>query len=376
MRVGMGGVPLSDEQLRDLVRQLVRRPGHENVRNDIRTLLVHLGVPVEEIKLEVNLAEIRGRADALLANTALEFKSDLRREQDDAEHQLAAYLADRERATGRRFVGVATDGLDFRAYELRHGKLTALRNSFNLRSSLKEHHDNAAEAGHALAAWLSPFLDLRPDLVPDPSTVRLELGRQSVAYEIARSRIEDLWEEIKDEPSVILKRELWAERLSLVYGSAIGDDALFFQHTYLTIVAKTMATLVLGVEARDAASLLAGQPFQDAGIYGVVESDFFDWIVLASGGGEVVNRISAQVARFRLGDIKHDVLKVLYESLIDPDQRHDLGEYYTPDWLAQWVCERAIERPLEQRVLDPSCGSGTFFFMPCVISWRRRMRRA
>ena len=260
-------------------------------------------------------------------------------------------------------LGVATDGFDFRAYELRQGKLTALRNSFNLRNSLKDNRDNAAEAGHALAAWLSPFLDLRPDLIPDPSTVRLELGRQSVAYEIARSRIEDLWEEIKDEPSVMLKRALWAERLSLVYGSAIGDDALFFQHTYLTIVAKTMATLVLGMEALDAAGLLRWKALsEDAGIYGVVESDFFDWIVLAGGGAEVVNRISAQVARFRLRDIKHDVLKVLYESLIDPDQRHDLGEYYTPDWLAQWVCERAIERPLEQRVLDPSCGSGTFLF--------------
>src|SRR5208282_530394 len=57
-----------------------------------------------------------------------------------------------------------------------------------------------------------------------------------------------------------------------------------------------------------------------------------------------------------------DVLKALYESLIDPAQRHDLGEYYTPDWLAAKVARRAIGDPLRQRVLDPACGSGTFLF--------------
>ncbi len=56
------------------------------------------------------------------------------------------------------------------------------------------------------------------------------------------------------------------------------------------------------------------------------------------------------------------MLKALYESLIDPAQRHDLGEYYTPDWLAAKVVRRAISDPLHQRVLDPACGSGTFLF--------------
>ncbi len=73
-------------------------------------------------------------------------------------------------------------------------------------------------------------------------------------------------------------------------------------------------------------------------------------------------RIARQAARFRLHDVKADVLKALYESLIDPSQRHDLGEYYTPDWLAAKVVRRAIDAPLRQRVLDPACGSGTFLF--------------
>jgi hypothetical protein len=42
--------------------------------------------------------------------------------------------------------------------------------------------------------------------------------------------------------------------------------------------------------------------------------------------------------------------------------RHRLGGYYTPDWLAAKVVGHAVDRPLEQRVLDPGCGSGTFLF--------------
>jgi SAM-dependent methyltransferase len=52
----------------------------------------------------------------------------------------------------------------------------------------------------------------------------------------------------------------------------------------------------------------------------------------------------------------------LYESLVDPDERHDLGEYYTPDWLAGRVVAQSMDAPLTQRVLDPACGSGTFLF--------------
>jgi hypothetical protein len=72
--------------------------------------------------------------------------------------------------------------------------------------------------------------------------------------------------------------------------------------------------------------------------------------------------VAEQAARFRLRDVEVDVLKVLYESLVDPEQRHDLGEYYTPDWLAGRVVAAAVDAPLTQRVLDPACGSGTFLF--------------
>jgi hypothetical protein len=179
-------------------------------------LVQGLGARNTELHFEYQLPEVHGRADALLGRTVFEFKSDLRDELPDAEEELGRYLQQREADTGYRFVGVATDGADFFSYELKAGKLKQLASKFSLRGELRKKSESAADAGHALLAWLSPFLALRPELPPDPDTVRQELGRESVAYEIARSRIEALWAEVKDLPDVMLKRQLWSERLGLV----------------------------------------------------------------------------------------------------------------------------------------------------------------
>ena len=343
---------LSAERLHDIDLELVSRPGHEKVRSLVYDLLVHgLGARSTEIDFERPLPEVRGRADALLGQTVLEFKRDLRSETGDAEEELTRYLAERRSQTGLDFIGIATDGARFLTYELRHENLVRLAEYVPSRDEPRE-----------LLVWLESAVAIGSGLPPDPAVVARELGRESIAYERARAGLAEAWQEVAAHPDAALKRQLWAQLLERVYGSDVDQDELFFQHTYLTIVAKTMATRVLGIEVPRAEDLLEGRPFNDAGISGAVESDFFDWILTAAGGSTLVNRIAQQVSRFRLRDIKADVLKTLYESLIDPRQRHDLGEYYTPDWLASRMCERAITDPLNQRVLDPACGSGTFPF--------------
>ncbi len=214
----------------------------------------------------------------------------------------------------------------------------------------------------ALLAWLDSAVAIQPEIPPEPEAVRKELGRESLAYHVARTNLGRLWQEVKTTPDVELKRTLWADLLQMVYGESVDADDLFFQHTYLTVVAKTMATRALGIPLPPPADLLSGKAFRDASITGAVESDFFDWILDAPAGDALVSRIAAQAGRFRLQDVQQDVLKELYESLIDPAQRHQLGEYYTPDWLADLMVKEVVTDPLEQRVLDPACGSGTFLF--------------
>ena len=79
-------------------------------------------------------------------------------------------------------------------------------------------------------------------------------------------------------------------------------------------------------------------------------------------GSALILRIAKQVTRFRLRGITADALKEIYESLIDPETRHELGEYYTPNWLTERICRTAIKDPLSMRVVDPACGSGSFLF--------------
>ena len=340
------------QHLPEIVATLARRPGHESVRTLVADILRYgFSIAYHAIDHEVRLPEVHGRADTLFGSVVFEFKRDLRQELGDVQARLPDYLVERERQTGRRFLGIATDGATFIAYELREGAL----------AEIGRHEPNSARAD-ALLAWLEPALSKRDDLIPDPLTVERELGRSSLSFGRARGVLERLWSELRAHSEVVLKRQLWDALLREAYGTEVGDDALFLQHTYLTIVAKTIAARVLDLPAEDASAILSGRALDEVGIQGAVESDFFDWILETEDGRDLVRRIARQTARFRLRDVQVDVLKSLYESLIDPAQRHDLGEYYTPDWLAAKVTARALTDPLTQRVLDPACGSGTFLF--------------
>jgi len=345
-------MPISEERLKTIIVELASRPHHEKVRALVYELLVNgLGAHSTEVDFERPVPEVHGRIDALLGRTVLEFKSDLRRERADAENKLPDYLSQRESETGEHFIGLATDGATFITYELRKGKLRQLQ-TFSA----------PVDKPRDLLVWLSSVVAVTADLDPTPEVVTRELGRASIAWHVASEELAALWSEVSDRADVRLKRGLWAQLMERVYGSSVNEDALFFQHTYLSVIAKTMATRVLEISMPEPADLLAGRPFVEAGIGGAVESDFFDWPLASEDGNDLVRRIALQADRFRLRDVQTDVLKGLYESLVDPQQRHDLGEYYTPDWLAQRMCESVIESPMAQRVLDPACGSGTFIF--------------
>ena len=345
-------MPINDHDLQELVAELATRPGHEKVRHLLSKLLTDgLGASSRDLSFEHQTIEVRGRIDALLGRTVIEIKSDLRKEIFEA--QLAGYLKDRRAVTGQDFIGMVTDGATFRVFELDDGNILAELGS----------HVPSIDAPGALLRWLESVVALQDRLHPDIPRIRIELGRESVLYRVAMRELRALWERLRDHPEVVLKRQLWDRLLRVAYGTEIDAPGLFLQHTYLVILAKAIATSALAERLPETGrELLDGEPFRDLGILNAVEADFFDWLLSDSQGDALVLRIAHQAQRFELGAIDVDVLKGLYESLIDPAQRHDLGEYYTPDWLAARVCAAAIDEPLVQRVIDPSCGSGTFLF--------------
>lgn len=346
-------MPLTADALQEIVVELATRPGHEKVRGLIYKLLTDgLGASSTDLTFEHQTFEIRGRMDALLGRTVIEVKSDLRRETFD--RQLASYLKDRRNLTGKDFVGIVTDGATFSVHELGDDDETL--------TELGTHTSNPDDPGRLLS-WLESVVALQDRLLPDIPRIRIELGRESVLYRRAMRELRALWNEVGDDPEVAVKRSLWDRLLRVAYGSEVDAPELFLQHTYLVIVAKAVATSAFVARLPERGiDLLDGRAFTDLGIVGAVESDFFDWLLKGTGGDALVLKIARQAARFDLEAIESDVLKALYESLIDPAQRHELGEYYTPDWLAARIVAQAIDQPLTQRVIDPSCGSGTFLF--------------
>jgi SAM-dependent methyltransferase len=108
------------------------------------------------------------------------------------------------------------------------------------------------------------------------------------------------------------------------------------------------------------------------GIKNFLEDDYFGWYldVWDEHMGEVVSTLASMLSKFEPATLEHepeevkDLLKRLYQYLVPKRIRHDLGEYYTPDWLAELVIsEVGYDGNLEKRFLDPACGSGTFLVL-------------
>jgi SAM-dependent methyltransferase len=353
-------------QLVDALTDDVQRTTEANIQSAVRDLLLHGGLDLahgEVVNLEATSSG--GRIDVEVGATVFEVKRDLSGAgaEDKALEQLHRYVEDRQGgAGGRRIVGVLTDGLRWSAWHLPIGNVDLqLIDRFSLAAGVGEQELDR------LLVWLDGLMATKQQLPPSPKEVERRLGAESSATKLDLASLQALLQAARDHPDVRLKRELWKRLLTVASGSAVAetdDTKLFLDHTYLVVLAELIGHAIIGydVAAEDPEELLRGRLFSRAGVYGVIEQDFFDWVGDVDGGLVWVSELARRVARFEWQDVEHDVLKILYESVIGRDTRHSLGEYYTPDWLVRAVVDEVVDDPVSQRVLDPACGSGTFLF--------------
>lgn len=70
-----------------------------------------------------------------------------------------------------------------------------------------------------------------------------------------------------------------------------------------------------------------------------------------------------------------NVLTELYQTLLPSPIRHDLGEFFTPDWLAEKTLAMAgFNGEIDKIVFDPGCGSGSFLLMAATKKFENRAR--
>jgi SAM-dependent methyltransferase len=300
------------------------------------------------------------RIDIEIAHTVFEVRQDLRVRTalKTAEHKLHSYLDTRRYQTGGRYSGIITDGTDWHAYLSINGELDKVS------MVTAESYDTNVSL---LLMWLESVLATGQKIRPDPREIVGRLGVDSPGHRLDAAELTALYRKHRELPHVQVKRNMWARLLTTASGTHFTDEnSLFVNHTLLVAMAKIIghAVIELHPERPDisAGSIMSGSDFSRSQISGVIEADFFDWIVDVPGGEQFIKLLARRLTRFEWNQVEHDVLKLLYESIITPETRKQLGEHYTPDWLAEEIVTECVSEPLAQRVLDASCGSGTFLF--------------
>ena len=340
----------------------------------------------ESVELEAN---IRAAVVHFLATTGLAERNDIKEEDDRIDiqserliietkqrigtgiepdqkniKQLDGYIGEAKAAGKPDRLGVLTDGKHWvlRLPNIREVH-TAPPYAFTLRSE---------DDGFRLYEWLQNETRVieQSDRKPDEEEVRRSFG-PGPRFENEIAALAKLYQVHRNSPTIAVKRQLWADLLTAALGISVAEepdlDQLFLRHTYLSAIVGLAVQAAFGIDLRekarlDAAKLLAGDAFRsETGVQGVIDSDFFAWPAEV-GGEQWIVGLADRVARFDWADAEYDFARILYQSVVPAEDRRRLGEYYTPDWLAKAVVEEVVTDPLTQRVLDPSCGSGTFLY--------------
>ncbi len=152
---------------------------------------------------------------------------------------------------------------------------------------------------------------------------------------------------------------------------------LFFSiQTYFSLLVKCMMKQILTRDNKEIAyeDIILGKYAEDAGVKNYVYEDCYCWPVfeMEAGFGNVMDQIIGSVSAYskevEISDFakrnNFDYMKQMYEAIIPKELRHALGEYYTPDWLAEItlkeVCRQNEVDLNSASFIDPTCGSGTF----------------
>src|SRR6266446_6919725 len=319
---------------------------------------------------------LRGRADNLFGNVIIEFEASIPRKRAEAEEQVRRYTAilwSRESPEQRTpYLCIVTDGVRFVTYSPVLSDVTAKHvGPDDVRLQVPEETDWNKLKADEIFYWLDRYLCRNEVLHPTSESIVRDFGAQSHAFTTATHALLRLWSEHKNESDFAVVYDSWEKYLRIVYGSEVGADELFIRHTYLATLAKLMAWMRI-TEAtslpEDPAiiEMLEGRLFKAQGIENFIEEDFFSWLARGEAVKVAVafaRQIFSLLQNYNLRELSEDVFKSLYQQLVDPDTRHDLGEYYTPDWVAHRIVKKLIAKKPEASMLDPACGSGTFLYL-------------
>ena len=308
-----------------------------------------------------------GRMDLYVHNTCIEFKTNiLRGGVPDPEYvaQLDGYLKNLLKAGSGVRNGILTDGVHYFLRRVGEEDLPLQKNETR---SIFDRPEQAPRLREYLHSIISAPAE---NISPTAENLERHFGNNSDTFLAGNLLLKEAYEAHRDNPTVAVKRRLWQDLLQVALGkdaATAGDESdwLFIRHTYITsLVAVIMQQQLLGNVAHYASerpdALLKGHILaEQSDLHGVIDADLFTWPTEV-GERTYLREIARVVEWFDWTQNAKEVGPTLYQNVITQDERKRLGEYYTPRWLAKEITEKVVDSPLSQRVLDPSCGSGTF----------------
>lgn len=276
-----------------------------------------------------------------------------RKKGETQREQLGRYLRAMENMGGwdGQWMGFIADGRNAYLYARGHGVAKPLNNGEPLPFHTPQLIRDAIEQYGMRPA--------KPGLITVPDNLY-----NAIADLYERSDV--LWRKSSGIPDCDLKFKLWKD-MAVASGLAKGLSApqlheIFSRHSFLVAAARTAVQHMLNPGNAEAP---------------ILPSHFAAWLQMEgnSEGRAILGELKNRFAQWSFRLTARDVFKDLYERLIDKNIRHDFGEAYTPDWLAEAICKevldtawikKAIREPGKHIVLDPSCGSGTFLFQAAL----------
>lgn len=404
----------------DEFRNLTRTAANEE---ELRTAFVSAVISklsIRDLKLE------RGRQDVRRNRVIIEFKDKglflgtktSAKFQEALAQLVDTYIPNQASQDGRQpcdYIGVCFDGL--------HLAFAYIEESGRNRVTDLRPFDNHSAASLVLAIALDDRRELIPPNVTDDfgptstlasAVVRALWAHLDTSLITHVNRVEMLYNEWNDlfEQSTSLGR-IGGARLDTYcqsIGLPIGVDAtrvLFVLHTYHALVFKLLAAelvvanaLIPGIRtdycfstsALDDEALMASlerdieesELFRQANILNFVEGTFFSWYLVSTPPPlvEAIREVMRRVSLYRLTGLEltrtRDVVKRIYQQLVPRALRHNIGEFFTPEWLVEFTLDRTGYQDnsiLEEKFLDPCCGSGNFL-IHAIERYKERARLA
>ena len=360
-----------ETELPDYIHHLKNSNSEDKIVHEFTSFIQKVfGIEAKELDFQVSVKshvfKVSGRMDAVFGDIILEFKKNIEniRSLETAKEELEKYFQSLyEQDAKIKNLGIALDGIRFKVFHpiIKDNKVSGIQiiNEINISNCSVEEVFN----------WFDSYFFSSSKLIPTSEHLKQTFGLNSGTYAVVRQELLDLFEKVKDYNRIKIKFSNWSKFLEIVYGDKPNELNLFIAHTYLSTFAKLLVYLKLTNRNQfrnyDIVPILYGNIFSQLGIRNFVEDDFFTWTMfftIRKQSSIIFEKILRDLEVYDLEQMNEDVLKELYQEMVRPEVRQQLGEFYTPDWLAEKMVRQVLDDDPQKSVLDPSCGSGTFLF--------------